>query len=419
MLRWLFAVPALLADPGLRPLHALSRSAELTRGRHARHARVLGAWAAVALALEAVLPALVAIPGGWLLARAGSNMTVALATTAVVLVLWTLAVLCASWLSLALLAALVDRLHRDATGRPPAAAVPPPTPAGSRVRAALVGLVALALLAGLAGWLLLRTQRLEDRVEITAHRLGAFGGPENTLAALRQAIADGADWGELDVQLTSDGALVVLHDFDLVRIGGPPKPVARATLAEVRALDVGRALGKPGAQPERVPTLEEVIAAAGDAIRLNIELKSPTPAADAPLADAVVAAVRKAGLVGRCRLCSQSYAAMRRAKEAEPGLTVGFIAGAALGNLAGLRVDFLMVNASMATGRLVREAHARGMEVHPWTVNDPGDLAALLDRGVDNVITDAPAALRARLEELRALDPPERLLLRVRNLLAN
>ena len=97
---------------------------------------------------------------------------------------------------------------------------------------------------------------------------------------------------------------------------------------------------------------------------------------------------------------------MRRAKEAEPSLTVGYIAGAALGDLAGLDVDFLMVSARLATRRFVREAHARGMEVHPWTVNDAATCLPLLDRGVDNVITDAPAAMRARLEEIRALRRP-------------
>jgi glycerophosphoryl diester phosphodiesterase len=98
----------------------------------------------------------------------------------------------------------------------------------------------LAVAAGGAAFLLLRTQRLSDGVEITAHRMGAIAAPENTVAALRRAIEDGAEWAELDVQLTSDGALVVLHDFDRVRIGGPAKKVADATF-EIRALDVGRA----------------------------------------------------------------------------------------------------------------------------------------------------------------------------------
>jgi glycerophosphoryl diester phosphodiesterase len=410
-LRWLFALPILIEQPDLRPISVLRASAERTRGRHARHVRALAGWLLVATGLGALAQALVAVPGGWLLARVGPSMTVALPATGLVLVAWLALSTVATWITLAIYAALLDRLHREATDRPPATALPPSAPAGPRLRAAVLGLAGLAVLALLGGWWLLRTQPVRDGVEITAHRMGAIAAPENTLAALRQAVTERAEWAELDVQLTSDGALVVLHDFDLVRIGGPAKRVAEATLAEVRAIDVGTGLG--------VPTLDEVIAAAGDAIRLNIELKPPTPAADAPLADAVLVAIRAAGLVERCRVCSQSHAAVRRMKEAEPRLTIGWIAGAAVGDLAAVKVDFLMLRAPMATRRLVREAHARGIGVHPWTVNDPDALPALLDRGVDNVITDVPAALRARLDELRALSPPERLLLRVRNLLAD
>jgi glycerophosphoryl diester phosphodiesterase len=419
-LRWVFALPVLLEERDLRPFGALRRSAALTAGRRGAVLRALALWALVAAALGTIAPLLVALPGSWLLARVGPSPAVALPATAVVLVLWAAVATVATWTSLALLAGLVDRLHREATGRPPAKALPAAdAPRRSGARRAVLALAVLAILAGVGGWSLLRSQGLSERVELTAHRMGAFGGPENTLAALKRAIADGADWAELDVQLTSDGALVVLHDFDLARVGGGPKAVAEATLEEVRGLDVGTALKMPAHAGERVPTLDEVIAAAGTAIRLNIELKPPTPASAAPLADAVLATVRRADLVGRCRLCSQSYEAMRRAKEAEPRLEVGYIAGAALGELARLEVDFLMVSGRLATARLVREAHARGMQVHPWTVNDPDHLAPLLDRGVDNVITDDPAAMRARLVELGGLTPPERLLLRVRNLLAD
>jgi glycerophosphoryl diester phosphodiesterase len=415
-LRWLFALPIVLEEPWRLPVAAMRASAERTRGRRLAHLRALAGWAVVAVALGAVAPALVAVPGAWLLARVGPGTGAALPATAAVLALWAAVGTAATWTSLALLAGLVDRLHREAAGRPPASSVPGAgTASRPRLRAGVALLAGFAILAAVAAWLLLRTQALPERVEITAHRMGAHRGPENTVAALRRAMADGAEWAELDVQLTSDGALVVLHDFDLVRIGGPAKRVAEATLEEVRAIDVGTALGFERDAGERVPTLDEVVAAAGSAIRLNIELKPPTAASVPALTDAVLDVVRRTGLVGRCRLCSQSYEAMRRAKEAEPGLEVGFIAGAALGDLARLDVDFLMVSGRLATARLVGEAHARGLEVHPWTVNDPDDLAPLLDRGVDNVITDAPAAMRARLDALRALTPPERLLLRVRN----
>jgi len=420
LLRWLFALPILLEEPGVWPYTAMRRSAERTRGRAFVHLRALGAWALVVIAGTAVLQGGFALLAGWLLDRVGTRMAQALPATAVVLVVWAALALVLSWIAAALLAGLIDRLHREATGRPPATALP----AGGRPPLTLVWRVlgvlgVTAALTGIASFLLLLTQTLSDGVEVTAHRMGAHAAPENTLAALRHAIEEGAEWAELDVQLTSDGGLVVLHDFDLVRIGGPAKRVADATFEEVRALDVGRGLRMTGFEGEKVPTLEEVIAAAGDRIRLNIELKPPTVASEVPLTDATVAAIRQGGIAGRCRVCSQSYAAIRRAKELEPKIEIGYIAGAAIGDLSTLKVDFLMVNAKMATGRFVRRAHANGIRVHPWTVNDPDALPALLDHGVDNVITDAPAAMRARLDEVRGLTAPDRLLLRARNLLAN
>ncbi len=418
-LRWCFALPILLEEPGLLPFTALRRSAERTRGRALRHLRAFGAWAVVVVGVSAAFEAGFAGLAGWVLDRTGTGMRQALPATGAVLAVWAALGLLLSWVGTALLAGLIDRLHREATDRPPATALPP----DARVPRALVGrvlgvLAVLAVATGGAAYLLLRTQKVADGVEITAHRMGALAAPENTVAALRRAIDDGAEWAELDVQLTSDGALVVLHDFDLVRIGGPAKRVADATFAEIRALDVGRALKKAGFEGERVPTLDEVIAAAGDRIRLNIELKPPTKAAEEPLVLATVAAVRKGGIAGRCRICSQSYDAIRAAKALEPTIEIGYIAGAAIGDLSALQVDFLMVNAGMATARFVRRAHASGIRVHPWTVNDPDALPALLDPGVDHVITDDPVALRARLDEVRALDAPERLLLRARNLLA-
>ncbi len=102
----------------------------------------------------------------------------------------------------------------------------------------------------------------------------------------------------------------------------------------------------------------------------------------------------------------------------EPSLQIGYIAGAAIGDLSALDVDFLMVNADLATRRLTDQCAARGIEVHAWTVNDPDQVLSLLDRGVANIITDDAAMIRARLQELRNLHPAERLLLRVRNYLA-
>lgn len=418
-LRWLFALPILLEDPAASPRAALAASAARTRGLAGRHLAALAGWALATFAATTALQAGVAALGERLLDAVGPRLVVALPATAAVLAAATAAAVLSGWASIACLAGLVDHLHHEATGRTPPPPSPAPPPARSAARRGLLALGAVAAATAVAAAALLARSRPRDVVEVTAHRMGAVAAPENTLAALARAIADGADWAELDVQLTADGHLVVLHDFDLVRVGGPRRRVAASTLAEVRAIDVGRGLRHAGFEGERVPTLDDVIAAAGDRIRLNIELKPPDAAAAAPLTDAVVAAVRRAGLVGRCRLCSQSYDALRRAKAAEPGLEVGFIAGAAVGDLAALDVDFLMVHAGLVTPAFVRRAHGAGLEVHPWTVNDPDAVPRLVDAGVDNVITDAPREVRARVDEVLGLSLAERLLLRVRGRLTD
>jgi glycerophosphoryl diester phosphodiesterase len=255
-------------------------------------------------------------------------------------------------------------------------------------------------------------------MQITAHRAGAAEAPENTLAAIRKAIEAGADWAEIDVQRSADGALVVLHDSDLRRVGGVPTRVAEMTLAQIRTIDAGSRFGEEFAG-ERIPTLNEMIAAAGNRIRLNIELKPHGKDDVAPLVEAVIATARDAAILGRCRICSQSYEGVRLARQLAPEVEIGFIAGASLGDLSKLEVDFLMVSTRKATRRLVERATARNMKIHAWTVNNPDLLLRLVDRGVANVITDDPAAMRARLQEIRGLHPVARLLLRTRNLLAD
>jgi glycerophosphoryl diester phosphodiesterase len=161
-----------------------------------------------------------------------------------------------------------------------------------------------------------------------------------------------------------------------------------------------------------------MLTTAGEEIRMNIELKPHGRHDELNLAERVVAAIQKAGMVDRCRICSQSYRGLQHARGIEPRLQIGFIAGASIGDLAGLNVDFLMVRQEAATSALVQRASLNGMPVHAWTVSDPAWVAPLLDRGVANIITDDPAMIRRRWEEVRGLDPMERLLLRARNELA-
>src|SRR3954468_1570566 len=109
-------------------------------------------------------------------------------------------------------------------------------------------------------------------MEIIGHRGASFDAPENTLAAVQLAWQQGADAVEVDVHLSSDGKIVVIHDPNTRKLAGVNRKVARQTLAELRALDVGRRKGRAWVG-EKIPTLEEVLATVPRGKRLFIEIK--------------------------------------------------------------------------------------------------------------------------------------------------
>jgi glycerophosphoryl diester phosphodiesterase len=421
-LRWLLALPAVIFEPGTRSSRAMRLSAERTRGRIGSIACLVISWLVAVAAVSGVLLGAVHLASGWVLNRTGDSLSVVLPVTAAVLIINGLLAALLSIVGSAGLASLVLALYRQAVGvavpvsEPRSAAGGPGGLLSTRWRVAGIAAVLLASVSVVCYTSLARV-RLHENLEITAHRGGAAVAPENTVAAIRKAIEARADWAEIDVQLTADGAIVVVHDSDLLRIGGVPQRVSDSTLSQIKSIDVGSRFGAEF-RGERIATLDEVITAAGEKIRLNIELKPHKPEDVGPLVQAVVDAVRRAGITRRCRVCSQSYEGLQLARQLEPELQLGFIAGGRLGDLSGLDVNYLMVAGHLATRSLSQAARLEGIEVHAWTINDTAQLAPLLDRGTDNIITDDPAAMRRRLEEVQELSPAERLLLRARNFLA-
>jgi len=414
LLQWFLAVPVLLFESPIGPFAALTRSRALTRGWIPRMAVTLGGLLLAHLALTAVTLAGLDQFSEWVLARVPDRLSLTLAATAALLLLHAGLLALLSALGTTALAAVGLQMYRQRAGIDPQPQGPAPR-TRLPLRWAIVLLLAGLLWAGLFGSReLVRAARLDDDIELTAHRAGAHNGPENTIAALSQAIADRAEWAEIDVQLTADGEVIVLHDIDVARLGGGRRRVADCTLAEIQRLDVGSALGPPGFAGERVPTFRQFLAAAEGRIRLNVELKPHGRDDEQPLTREVVAQLRERRLLGKSRICSQSYRAIQHARQLAPEVEIGFIAANALGDLASLNVDYLMVARELATRDLVERAHLRRIEVHAWTINDPRWVAPLLDAGVANLITDDPVLLRQRLTEIRNLGTVDRVLLRLR-----
>lgn len=423
VLRWFLALPAIVFEPGMAAGRAMRLSRQRTEGKLPLMLGLVLVWLAGNLLLYGLLMGALGAGSDWLLDRMGLSLTVLLPATAMVLIVHTIAAAMLSAISMASLASLTLVFYEACAGRPSPAQSHVPAAQHLRPRLPARWLIggSAALLAGAVGLVsygLVARVQLHENLEITAHRAGAMLAPENTVAAIRKAIEARADWAEIDVQRTADGAVVVLHDSDLMRVAGERRRVSESTLAEIKAIDVGSHFGAEF-KGERVPTLDEALAAAGDRIRFNIELKPGSAADVEPLVRAVLNSTDRAGITGRCRLCSQSYESLQLARQLKPGLQVGFIAGARLGDLSKLDVAFLMVSQRLATRKLVNSGRVRGIEVHTWTVNNPDALLPLVDRGVANIITDDPAAMRRRLDDIQGQEAAERLLLRVRNFLAD
>ena len=269
--------------------------------------------------------------------------------------------------------------------------------------------VSFVLVVCLAFGLLVSTGALNPEIEylrtceVTAHRGASADYPENTMAAFRAAREMGADWVELDVQQTADGVLVVSHDANFMRTTGVDRNVWEMSAAEVAELDAGSSFSREFAG-EHVPTLAEVAAYARlSGLRLNIEIKPTGHETD--IERAVIDVVRREGIASRCVVTSQSYASLVRVKEIDPTIQTVYVMSLAYGDITSLTAaDHFSIEATSATRSLVRRVHNAGGQVLAWTVNSEDSIRRMVDRNVDNIVTDDVALARRCVQESRYSD---------------
>ena len=261
---------------------------------------------------------------------------------------------------------------------------------------------------------LLESLQMQDRVGVTAHRGGARAAPENTLAAFRRGIQDGATHLELDVQRTADGIVVVAHDADLMRVASSPLVVSDTTYADLSQTDVGGRFGN-AFRGEKIATLSQAIDLARGRVALLVELKSYRGDKHR-LIQQVVQTIQASGMKSQTAVISLKYDELLEVKRLDPSLRTGLLASAKAGDLTKLEVDFLAVSRTLATDTLIASAHACGKQVYVWTIDDPKEASSLIDRGVDNIITDDTSAIVRLLAERADLSDTERILLRFRHL---
>jgi glycerophosphoryl diester phosphodiesterase len=243
-----------------------------------------------------------------------------------------------------------------------------------------------------------RAPRAPGRPLVLGHRGASGDAPENTLAAFRLAVAQGADGVELDVWRCATGELVVFHDEDATRISGAALVIPDAPLGEIRGLDAGAWKG-PAFRGERVPLLAEVLDALPGAI-VNVELKSRDGDDQRPAA-ALARLLAARADTARILVSSFDPRLLVAFRREAPGIAIGVLvedtppsrAGAAVA-LRALRPQAVHPDRVLATADRMRRWRRRGLAVNVWSVDDPAEAERLCRLGAAGLMTDFPARVR-------------------------
>ena len=413
VLRWSLALPLVLYE-GVHPARALGASAKRVKGHRPMIAIVLLAWLLIAQFLGFIATWLVTQLGRIFAPLAGHSLPLLLFVLTVLLVLWVVLNLAAAVFQTSFASLAIGRIYL-ATGPMGEPRVPRTSPEEARrgllhklTPRALAGIAAVGVLLAVGVALLVfMVTRTRREVVVIAHRGASVDAPENTLAAFRLAIEQGADYVEFDVQESLDGEVVVVHDSDLKKLGGSSKKVWESTAAELRAVDFGSRVG-PQYAGAGVPTLAETLAVIKGRARAAIELKSYGH--NWELEEKVAALVEAAGMEKDCFIMSLDEAMVAKMKRLRPNWRVGLLVAKAFGDSMALQADFLAVEANMAKLRFIRRAHRTGRDVYVWTVNDPAPMLWAMSRGVDGLISDRPDIARRVVDRRAELSDAQRLL---------
>lgn len=239
---------------------------------------------------------------------------------------------------------------------------------------------------------------------VIAHRGASGVAPENTMASFEQAVKLGADMIELDVHGSKDGRLIVIHDSSTARTarGNPQGAVADLTLAQLRMLDAGVWKG-PGFAGERIPTLDEVLAAFKGRAMLLIELKARG------IEERVAQAIREAGMEDGVMLQSFDAESVRIMHGLLPEAPAGVLyrdtwildpAGRGrriVEQVHEVGASFAGMNVGAVSAQLVTTLKNGGLDVFAWTADDDWIFAHLIEAGVDGIITNHPERLLRHL----------------------
>ena len=226
-------------------------------------------------------------------------------------------------------------------------------------------------------------RKIDTKILKIAHRGDIQGGVENSLEALESAKKKGADYVEMDIQLTRDNNFVVMHDYNLQRLTGRNARVRDLDLSEIQNLTIFENGFK-----SRVPTFEEYVKRAEELkIKLLVELK---PSGDEPenFAEMFVKKFRKLGVERKFKIMSLDLGLVRKIEKIAPEIETGFVIPLQFGDFDNSKIDFYVIEDFSYRHDLALKAHRMHRKIFVWTLNTRSEISKYLQEPIDGIISD-------------------------------
>ena len=252
--------------------------------------------------------------------------------------------------------------------------------------------VIMIIIFGHMGYQMFSTE-INKNVLIIAHRGYSEMGVENSLEALEGAKKAGADYVELDIQLTKDNKFVVMHDFNLKRLAGVNKKVKDLTFDEIEKLTI-----KQGEFESHIPLFEEFVNRAKELnIKLLVELK-PNGGEPDNYAELFINEMKRLGVEKTYKTMSGNLDIMEEIEAGDPEIETGHIIALQFGNFSDEKVDFFVLEDFSFNDILSEDAKKKGKDIFVWTIDDSETIVKYIHKDVAGIITDYPDMVKEEIE---------------------
>ena len=252
--------------------------------------------------------------------------------------------------------------------------------------------VIVIIIFGHMGYQMFSTE-INKNVLIIAHRGYSEMGVENSLEALEGAKKAGADYVELDIQLTKDNKFVVMHDFNLKRLAGVNKKVKDLTFDEIEKLTI-----KQGEFESHIPSFEEFVNRAKELnIKLLVELK-PNGGEPDNYAGLFINEMKRLGVEKTYKTMSGNLDIMEEIEAGDPEIETGHIIALQFGNFSDEKVDFFVLEDFSFNDILSEDAKKKGKDIFVWTIDDSETIVKYIHKDVAGIITDYPDMVKEEIE---------------------